>query len=223
MKIKSRFKDYYDYVEHANGGGDPLCVYMRDKIRPDVRAAYGTQHEMCEALLEIEGLPSIPRSRHLKDADGNDTDVVVSYKGLMVAGRCFRIRQDLIPFKASAVVLRAEKIVKDWHIAPDEWNNFRQGQALNVYVPACIEVGHPVFLYDDKGPYYNRHTVYGHTPKLGPLGLAQYISAEQLYQEIAFFISNVLKPIEVASAPLPDIQKVDSHGFDRKVSFRHRK
>lgn len=32
MKIISKFKDYYDYVPHLAGGGDPLVIYNRNKF-----------------------------------------------------------------------------------------------------------------------------------------------------------------------------------------------
>ena len=39
------------------------------------------------------------------------------------------------------------------------------------------------------------------------------------------FLSNTIQdsPDAMPRVPMTDIQKVDSHGFDRKVSFRHRK
>lgn len=220
MKIKSKFKDYYDYVEHAQGGGDPLCVYLRDYVRPDERSN-GYHPESFEARFQIKAdLPSIPNKKEL---DGGG---YARYGGLFVAGRFFILRQDLMPMQERPVY-RPERVLKDWHIAGDTWEDFEQGTIKDRYKAACLEVGHPVFWFgrDLSNSSWFRYEarIYGHTPKLGPLGMAQFLTAEQVYQEIAFYISNVLKPVEVASPPLSDVQKVESHGFDKRQSFRHRK
>ena len=56
-------------------------------------------------------------------------------------------------------------------------------------------------------------------------GFPEIMPAEQLYQDLAYYIANVIEdgidlrpPTEIA-----DIDKVVQYGFDKKQSFRHRK
>jgi hypothetical protein len=65
--------------------------------------------------------------------------------------------------------------------------------------------------------------IMGRTPKLSSLGMPGYLDPKQLYQELAMFVGNVLNPVEQPPSNMKDIEKVASHGFDKKVSFRHRK
>lgn len=83
----------------------------------------------------------------------------------------------------------------------------------------CLHVGAPVFMI--KGN--RRARVCGRTPKLGPLGVPAYIDAVQMYQELAMFVGNVLNPVEQPPSNMTDSEKVVSHGFDKRISFRHRK
>jgi hypothetical protein len=122
----------------------------------------------------------------------------------------------------------APPVSSDWyHARPElsriqqeqEWEKWHepQGQQRKSLVDLCKLVKAPVFLVDG-----NSEHVCGRVPKLGELGFVQYYSAEQLYQELAMFISNVLAPFEDPPSPMSNIEKVVSHGFDKKTSFRHR-
>jgi hypothetical protein len=53
------------------------------------------------------------------------------------------------------------------------------------------------------------------------------MSPEQCYQEIAMFLGNTIlvNPDETPESkpPLTNEERAVAHGFDKKVSFRHRK
>jgi hypothetical protein len=99
-----------------------------------------------------------------------------------------------------------------------EWEKYAVAQGE--FSPRLVELSKtlnaPVFIVDR---YFH---VRGRTPKLGELGFAAYYSAEQLYQELAMFVGNILQPVADPQSPMTDIEKVVSHGFDKKKSFRHR-
>jgi hypothetical protein len=83
----------------------------------------------------------------------------------------------------------------------------------------CLFAKAPVFVVaGNRAP-----RISGRTPKLSALGLAAHIEPQQLYQELAMFVGNVLNPVEQPPSNMKDIEKVSSHGFDKKISFRHRK
>jgi hypothetical protein len=58
MKIRSNFKDYYDYVEYLSSpeGGDPKVVYMRTKLGDPKESGYGMENGGPNA----RGLPLFP-------------------------------------------------------------------------------------------------------------------------------------------------------------------
>jgi len=62
-------------------------------------------------------------------------------------------------------------------------------------------------------------------PILGDIGLAAVYPAEQLYQDLSYFIVNTMKdsPDMAKPSSITDKEKISSHGFDLKMSFRHRK
>jgi hypothetical protein len=94
-----------------------------------------------------------------------------------------------------------------------------QGRKYDGARGLCEFVGAPVFVvHGNRMPI-----VMGRTPKLSALGLPAFIDPQQLYQELAMFVGNVLKPVEQPPSNMKDIEKVASHGFDKKISFRHRK
>jgi hypothetical protein len=96
---------------------------------------------------------------------------------------------------------------------------YKQGSKSDIARKLCEFAGAPVFLLCGN----SIPVIRGRTPKLSPLGLPAYIDPQQLYQELAMFVGNVLKPVEQPPSNMKDIEKVSSHGFDKKVSFRHRK
>jgi hypothetical protein len=96
---------------------------------------------------------------------------------------------------------------------------YKQGSKSDIARKLCEFAGAPVFLLSGN----DMPTIYGRTPRLSALGLPAYIDPQQLYQELAMFVGNVLKPVEQPPSTMKDIEKVTSHGFDKKASFRHRK
>ena len=62
-------------------------------------------------------------------------------------------------------------------------------------------------------------------PILQEYGVNNYIQPEQLYQDIAYYVSNkmVTSPDLEVHDNMSDKEKIAQHGFDLKQSFRHRK
>lgn len=250
MKIISRFKDYYDHVQHVNGGGDPKVIYHRDFVLPDHESG-GVRWERTGSL--NRGLaPAVPNSiQTLQDGK----IVTHEFRALVVLGRRYIIERSGFPGTVSNELVT---ILKDWHITKrplvvppfshlsafvfeheevppgklswyqqrsvnrttewkKEWKKYQveQGVFAERFVMLSKELNAPVFVVDSV-------YVYGRTPKLGELGFVAYYSAEQLYQELAMFVGNTLQPVADPASPMTDIEKVVSHGFDKKKSFRHR-
>jgi hypothetical protein len=87
----------------------------------------------------------------------------------------------------------------------------------------------PVFLINRVGYDFtikkHRIVIDKNIPVLSEYGVAHYIQPEQLYQDIAYYVSNkmVLSPDLEVHDNMTDKEKIVQHGFDLKQSFRHRK
>lgn len=66
-----------------------------------------------------------------------------------------------------------------------------------------------------------------HYPVTSEMGLGQFISPDKLYQEVGYWLSNIINPspdvMPEGKPPQTDVEKAVAHGFDKKVSFRKRK
>jgi hypothetical protein len=227
MRIISQFKDYYDFVAYLHGGGDPLITYNRHRLVP-LRQSYGS---LMTGTLSIE-------QEGVRQAEVDYSYVrhpsTAYYKWLVVCGRYFLMVQ-----------LIGES---DWNIFseklhPHQWKN-KIGRTTwdnpvkttpEKYLncpggPELIElhkkVGAPVFTYSTR--FNGRKMIAeidGEIPNLGEIGMAPLVAPEIMYQDISFFVGNVLKvsPEQMHPSPMSNKDKISSHGFDLVQSFRHRK
>jgi hypothetical protein len=245
MRIISKWRDYYDHVQKDMGGGDPKVLYFRDIVIPD-RIWEDSTH-----TAQDERVPSA-MTFHLPDEISTWRNAVKHthrFQALIVLGKLYFLEWIGVPDVRS--ITGAYTAVKDWHVTErpiyndhmgsirawvvmEERDPYRrtrrpdtrkienldvipQGQFSRNLVSLSRHVKAPVFRVDD-----TMH-VQGRCPNLGELGFVQYYSAQQLYQELAMFLTNVLVPYRDPPSRMTDIEKVSAHGFDRKQSFRHRK
>lgn len=228
MKIKSRFKDYYDFVAHQYGGGDPKVPYLRDRIMP----LNNTGYSLFESYVKFN-LPNMPR---LFKLDFSREKVKTEFKWLAVCGKAYLLigytppigftEFHIINTKDDVEVI--EKLTKYQKYA---WQNSIKrelsdylGTKSDILVDISMKIDQPVYIIGD---IYNNHDVVieSRIPVLEELGFASIIKPELLYQEIAYYISNVM--VESADIKPPTIvsnkDRIQQYGFDLKQSFRHRK
>jgi len=81
----------------------------------------------------------------------------------------------------------------------------------------------PVLVLD-RGSYWDGNdysdTTY-HLVNLAPYKLARYIPADKMFQDVYSFLSKLKD--KVIPNKQTNVEKILSHGFDKKISFRHRK
>jgi hypothetical protein len=252
MKIISGWKDYYDHVAHMYGGGDPKVIYKRDYVVPD-QVAGGMSHEDTLTIrnvwtpsiphsLEVISQGIAPTQKIQFNA------LVVMDRVFILERQCdtlelggLVVRKDWhitarpildLPYGGLYALMRPGEALTEnerkyernrmQDLMNDPKNDrllFRQGSKYYGARELCEFVGAPVFVIHGHRP----SVAMGRTPKLSALGLPAFIEPQQLYQELAMFVGNVLKPVEQPPSNMQDIEKVVSHGFDKKVSFRHRK
>jgi hypothetical protein len=211
MKIKSKFKDYYDYVAHAYGWSDEKITYVRDRF-PYVE-------DIKSFFINFGGAILNPPNKFSRDTMGHD------FKWVIVAGRYYLI---ISPEYKDEWVLYSSK----HPLANRLVGNSRMyiGQEDNNLIELSRILKAPVFCV--KGTNYNWRAkridieVGYDIPNLGELGFASIIPPEQMYQDIYYFMGNVIHiSPDMMPEPNPamtDKERIISHGFDLKASFRHR-
>lgn len=220
MKIKSRFKDYYDYVAHAYGGGDERIMYVREPLKDEhtiVSIANGKmdikEPALKELLTDVKYLVvngCVYSLVAIRDANGMCGDYKFytkdNFDDLMGhLGRYYR-----------------------WNSANARWGDYFAKES-NTALELSKLIQHPVFLINriefDWKAKTHRFIIDKNIPILMDYGLSHYIQPEQLYQEIAYFVSNkmVTSPDLEVYDNMTDKEKIVQHGFDYKQSFRHRK
>lgn len=239
MIIKSRFRDYYDHIAHKYGGGDPMVVYMRERVVAHQVHNKGTKDE----FKTDSGYNTSRDLFYIPSAQGNakrlgDSTEITEFRGLGVAGRYYLVVRTCEVTKTelgSLTVVKADQW-RMW-VPPTEpsgksfsWSQprvFVQGQKSEQVLRYSRGLDVPVFAVNASEPSFRSYyqEIDPWVPNLGDHGLPALLPAEQCYQEISMFISNTLASDPDASPPgkQTDVQKAESHGFDRKQSFRHRK
>jgi hypothetical protein len=111
---------------------------------------------------------------------------------------------------------------------------FDEKRDVSYYVgyedPQLIEIsrkiGAPVFIIEGYNwDYKTRETnlrIAGNVPILSDLGIPAIYPAEQIYQDIAYFLGNKMHPSPDLAPPveIADKDRIVQHGFDLKHSFR---
>lgn len=225
MKIKSKFKDYYDFVSHIYGGGDEKIIYNRDRINP--LRNNGLEESIKIKNNKISSLPYNIGQYHTSDK--------IKFKWLVVNAKCYLLVGYQLEFGFTEYHVLNEKDDIDFlnHIGISQryyWNSYKRtcitdfnGVYSDELLNVSRELNQPVFIIDSV--FHQEIVVNNRIPNLGELGFASIIKSELLYQEIAYFLSNVMVESADIKAPVEvdNKDKIQQAGFDLKQSFRHRK
>lgn len=84
----------------------------------------------------------------------------------------------------------------------------------------------PVFYYSDSNTGSRGMEIY-EAPLLASSLLIEIYKIQQIYQDIDYFVTNIVRESPdvqpAGKPPQTDVEKLESHGFDKQQSFRHRK
>lgn len=219
MKIKSKIKDYYDYVQHIYGGGDEKVIYNRMPLVP--LNEYGHRYN-------IEINCDVPRSVYQKSfRSGWMPSSENNVAWLIVCGKIYIvIRYGYFGQYKIINQVDLDLIIKSYSTYY-RYNNKSKlvlEDFLGIEVPEKFykAIGHPVAIFNVTNSGINLNPI---IPNLGDCGFAKYMDPELLYQEISYFITNKLSanPDTVVPVQIEDKYKITQAGFDLKQSFRHRK
>jgi hypothetical protein len=229
MLIQSRFKDYYDFVAAQYGGGDPKVRYLRGGLR------------RTEIFVDRFPLADPLSWPHL------DADYELAY--LIVAGKAYLLRRDKKPgrkfsdFRVADAEAVSEadrktrtagrRYLAQRRVFGGRDFDFTFGRQYDFLVSLHRAAGAPALVIDQVWRPASRDRMqdriqidlWERCPVLKHLGMAAVVSPEQMYQELAYFVGNLMKvspdiapPVEVDNQ-----HKILAAGFDLKTSFRHRK
>ena len=214
MKIHSSFKDYYDHIGNMYGGGDPNVLYLRKPFDPDhipgnvmenLRESFYTNYTYFNgyktAWLCVNAHYYLCLGKVFNETYGYDW-VVFSEKNFPEIWE--KVSEEEKRYKGSLIYTRRGT-----------------GHYCGAFDKDLLKVSRdlkaPVFMITSY--------IMKNIPKLGEMGFATVKTPEQMYQETAYFVGNLMHESPDLAKPsiMDDKQKIQSHGFDLKQSFRHRK
>lgn len=192
MLIKSSFKDYYDYVAHRYGKGDPRVCYNRVMF----------------ALTLIQELTSpdniaYPEWFRVKTKDSflalfenrspwglSDNPQNLESKWLVFVSRYYLLVKFQTSWRLASPVTFTEVYQSKLHVHPDDLGVGRPELLTltrQLRQPVfCIRRVHQNFRHGDSVDIECK------IPILAQLGFSETLSPEQAYQELAYFLGNRL-------------------------------
>jgi hypothetical protein len=230
MKIRSKFKDYYDHVGQRFGE-DPDVVYSRGRIKsegyevdpPRYRGRHMTSgrssfhhylrprdSQRDRTLYSLELLaagelvfPVVRMAQRTSDDVNRVVSGVVSYRHLDEP-----TLQWIQGYSPDNKYYDEELL---WHIFHEELTKFRPNLEK-----AQVDLQAPVFLYGEKG-------IYERVPILREHGIPALVSAQQMWQNVYSIIVNRLRknPDKAPPVAISERDRIVKAGFDLKTSFRH--
>lgn len=202
MRIISKFKDYYDHVAYI-GGPDPRVIYERKPFDTDL-------------IVEHE----VSRFPYYWTKQGG-----YEFKWLVIAGRYWLLLRKGWEQKPFALLSEEEfpQFCSSCYDICMHGVEYFLGRYDHRLVTLSRAIRAPVFIINSINRKQGTLVVEKQIPKLSEYPITKLISAEQMFQYIAYFMGNTLNvspdvapPVEIA-----DKYKIEQAGFDLKTSFRH--
>lgn len=225
MRIISNYRDYYDYIAHKYGGGDPKIIYVRPyklKYVPDMGGIKFERTKRAEFYGEKYKSKSLRNIKELyKRYYNNDLDIDI--RGIIVGDIFFtQIRKK----PNGNFRLLQEKDLRNKETSKYRFL-YKKLELINLVnskdedlLDVCKKVGLPVFMFNVLKNY--DFEIDENMPNLGNIGVASFITASEIYQHLSYFIGNRMKdcPDMMPEIKVTDKDKIIGHGFDYKTSFR---
>ena len=227
MKISSQFKDYYDYVAHIYGGGDPKILYLRNRLGK--METWSTDAYVRGIDIEQKGLPAAHDDEISRKWHHDSKWLAINGKLYLILNKVAAMYET--PSPEAWTVLDEQRHPEIWaylHNSRSWWRRDTQeekyiGREMPEVLELSRKVGAPVFTFEASWRN-NIAKVDGNVPILSAMGIPALIPAEQLYQDLSYFIGNTMKgsPDMMPAIQQTNKEKIVASGFDLKASFRHR-
>lgn len=205
MLILTKYKDYYDYLQGIYGTDPKLVLDRRDGIFP---SPYEFSNMYLDKISKI-------------------TFIICGYK---IEGYRF---QNKIYYGESLLQFE-HKEESDWNKKwyPKPYKNIiiKGKNDINIaleiipgYDNICQKLNCPILI--SSGVYREEDDIEGYDkfPPLHLYNLASFIPAEQIYQWLNEWLGKKVDESTNLVTEMTNHQKIESKGFDKIISFRHRK
>lgn len=196
MKIISKYKDYYDFLQGIYGIDDKLIL---DRRKGGVKKSFYKKEALfiCGKVIEFYSQDN------------------VLYLGDKIA-------------EISVPLTYWEKKEKILYVIRDDFTNHRYNWPKIYYSKLSEDTYN---IYEKFKVYFNIYPIFlksGHSdiiifPQLEEIGIQKLIPAEEMWIMLTDWLSQRITETENAFNPRTDLEKIESSGFDTKISFRHRK
>lgn len=218
MYIISPVKDYYDYLSHIYGP-DKSITYSRRPFDKTKFELSGMGH----ITITQKNLPSVPCKYYSRsEFDKYDFKLVsICAKPYLIIKYVTDSKFELYEKSKFSDTLfnslnRRSYFTKESYLS-------QLGKESKALLEVSRKLDAPVFCLDVN---YRNDTAYidVNIPILGDLGIASIYPPDQIYQDISYFLCNTIRPSPdtLVNDNLTSKEKIISHGFDLKQSFRHR-
>lgn len=229
MKIISKFKDYYDYMLEKYGI-DNKIIFNRNIIKKTLSIKPSTLHciysmkPVCEyKILVICGKIYVIKIKIIYDKNKERLNNCVKNSDFSLL-----TREDLEDDKIfNEVSQMLQYIIKESDIKNKEkkkdlfYYKLMNGNFSPAMVDISIDINAPIFIINGWTNRNSSINIEEYVPKLMDIkGISGILPAETIFNDIAFFISNVLtnrkKDVSISNK-----DKIIKGGFDLKTSFRN--
>lgn len=191
MKIISKYKDYYDYLQGAYGIDDKVVLDRRTNSQPLISPYKPSEHGKYSLL-----------TFYICD---RVYYVVLDYDGVCYSGNDLKLTGAVWDEKFGSITIPGQFSFAGIPLKTD----------LN------IKLGCPIVLVKhcawNKGFYDPKS--YWFYPKLEPFKLIKELPAVEIYTNLYTWIER--NKVVAAQDDRTDIQKLEADGFDKKASFRN--
>jgi hypothetical protein len=208
--IGNGIKDYYDYLIHQYGE-DPLVILDRRPIgefkndyNNKATGSYSGKH-----VDKIYGEFKSDRGVYDRFGRLNSTE-----KWLVLNGRVYPVvRASDYKFELANEDNSTEVSRSEWWFSRFDFT--KTGVTIPSMVKLSKELNRHCFIFDDGNKY-----VYPTIPNLSEIGFTKVKQAQEVYLETVDFISEHFAKEMEQIVQMNDREKIVSHGFDLKKSFR---
>ena len=210
MIITSDYKDYYDYVQYIHGYNKSGKEYVRKDFVEN--AEYHIPYYFVLPYWEY----SYKTGMFLNPINGNKcytSVLLIGEKSHVIVEEHFQVDGNICDSKTIHVVNYNHKFCKI-NCVNKLMYQISKNSIKNIEI--CRKLKSPVVKFIVHQEYL---LVENKIPRLGEIGFGKIYPAEEIYQDLSYFIDNVMY-IEEKNIIMSDKEKVVSHGFDLKSSFR---
>jgi len=222
MKLLTKHKDYYDYLQGIYGI-DEKIIYDRRAKHLEKPSNFLSDNYLeytfaiCNRLFILH---------YYKKKYYHTPEEILELNNILIKDNVVGILPESTKYnkKKVSTIEQATNYYKRHNRETIVNKVTRQPILIRVYCSGSFEFDTPITkIYNSYFGEYNKHEdAKWNIPILSEYGMAAFYPAEEIYQDISQFLGWLVNNPEIPNKQT-DTEKIVTHGFDLKESFRHRK